>query len=81
MAGAENKIGGIAGAVIGTIKNCTTTGADVLVGTFGTTGLANTNTIELSERTSIKVSAFEGNISLKNVTIDSLTDYIGTGAW
>ena len=79
MAGAENKIGGIAGAVIGTIKNCTTTGTDVLVGTFGTTGLANTNTIELSESTSIKVSAFEGNISLKNVTIDSLTDCIGTG--
>ena len=79
MAGAENKIGGIAGAVIGTIKNCTTTGTDVLVGTFGTTGLANTNTIELSESASIKVSAFEGNISLKNVTIDSLTDYIGTG--
>lgn len=79
MAGAENKIGGIAGAVIGTIKNCTTTETDVLVGTFGTTGLANTNTIELSESASIKVSAFEGNISLKNVTIDSLTDYIGTG--
>ena len=79
MTGAENKIGGIAGAVIGTIKNCTTTETDVLVGTFGTTGLANTNTIELSESTSIKVSAFEGNISLKNVTIDSLTDYIGTG--
>ena len=79
MAGAENKIGGIAGAVIGTIKNCTTAGTDVLVGTFGTTGLANTNTIELSESNSIKVSAFEGNISLKNVTIDSLTDYIGTG--
>ena len=79
MTGAENKIGGIAGAVIGTIKNCTTTGTDVLVGTFGTNGLANTNTIELSERTSIKVSAFKGNISLINVTIDSLTDYIGTG--
>ena len=79
MTGAENKIGGIAGAVIGTIRNCTTTGTDVLVGTFGTMGLANTNTIELSESTSIKVSAFEGNISLKNVTIDSLTDYIGTG--
>ena len=79
MTGAKNKIGGIAGAVIGTIKNCTTTGTDVLVGTFGTTGLANTNTIELSESASIKVSAFEGNISLKNVTIDSLTDYIGTG--
>ena len=78
VTGAENKFGGIAGAVIGTIKNCTTTGTDVLVGTFGTNGLANT--IELSERTSIKVSAFEGNISLKNVTIDSLTDYIGTGA-
>ena len=79
MTGAENKLGGIAGAVIGTIKNCTTTGTDVLVGTFGTNGLANTNTIELSESASIKVSAFEGNISLKNVTIDSLTDYIGTG--
>lgn len=79
MTGAENKLGGIAGAVIGTIKNCTTTGTDVLVGTFGTNELANTNTIELSERTSIKVSAFKGNISLKNVTIDSLTDYIGTG--
>ena len=80
MTGAENKTGGIAGAVIGTIKNCTTTtGTDVLVGTFGTNGLANTNTIELSERTSIKVSAFKGNISLINVTIDSLTDYIGTG--
>ena len=79
MTGAENKIGGIAGAVIGTIKNCTTTGTDVLVGTFGTNGLANTNTIELSESASIKVSAFEGNISLINVTIDSLTDYIGTG--
>ena len=80
ITGAENKFGGIAGAVIGTIKNCTTTtGTDVLVGTFGTNGLANTNTIELSERTSIKVSAFKGNISLKNVTIDSLTDYIGTG--
>ena len=78
VTGAENKFGGIAGAVIGTIKNCTTTGTDVLVGTFGTNGLANT--IELSERTSIKVSAFKGNISLKNVTIDSLTDYIGTGA-
>ena len=77
VTGAENKFGGIAGAVIGTIKNCTTTGTDVLVGTFGTNGLANT--IELSERTSIKVSAFKGNISLKNVTIDSLTDYIGTG--
>ena len=79
MTGAENKLGGIAGAVIGTIKNCTTTGTDVLVGTFGTNGLANTNTIEMSESASIKVSAFEGNISLKNVTIDSLTDYIGTG--
>ena len=78
MTGSENKIGGIAGAVIGTIRNCTTE-TDVLVGTFGTNGLPDTNTIELSESTSIKVSAFEGNISLKNVTIDSLTDYIGTG--
>ena len=37
--------------------------------------------LEVSPEKTIKVSAFEGNISLKNVTIDSLTDYIGTGAW
>ena len=77
--GAEYKTGGIAGTSIGEIKNSSTTGNDVLVGTLGTTEANVVNTIEMAAKTKIKISAFEGNISLKNVEIDVVNVFVGTG--
>ena len=79
VVGAEYKTGGIAGTFIGEIKNSSTTGNDVLVGTLGTTTIKNVNTIEMAAKTKIKISAFEGNISLKNVEIDVVNGFVGTG--
>ena len=79
VVGAEYKTGGIAGTFIGEIKNSSTTGNDVLVGTLGTTTTNNVNTIEMAAKTKIKISAFEGNISLKNVEIDVVNVFVGTG--
>ncbi len=79
VAGAEYKTGGIAGTFIGEIKNSSTTGNDVLVGTLGTTETNDVNTIEMAAKTKIKISAFEGNISLKNVEIDVVNVFVGTG--
>ena len=78
--GAEYKTGGIAGTFIGEIKNSSTTGNDVLVGTLGTTTTKDVNTIEMAAKTEIKISAFEGNISLKNVEIDVVNVFVGTGS-
>ena len=78
--GAEYKTGGIAGTFIGEIKNSSTTGNDVLVGTLGTTETNDVNTIEMAAKTQIKISAFEGNISLKNVEIDVVNVFVGTGS-
>ena len=77
--GAEYKTGGIAGTFIGEIKNSSTTGNDVLVGTLGTTTTNDVNTIKMATKTRIKISAFEGNISLKNVEIDVVNVFVGTG--
>ncbi len=79
VVGAEYKTGGIAGTFIGEIKNSSTTGNDVLVGTLGTTTTKDVNTIEMAAKTKIKISAFEGNISLKNVEIDVVNVFVGTG--
>ena len=79
VVGAEYKTGGIAGTFIGEIKNSSTTGNDVLVGTLGTTETNDVNRIEMAARTQIKISAFEGNISLKNVEIDDVNVFVGTG--
>ena len=79
VVGAEYKTGGIAGTFIGEIKNSSTTGNDVLVGTLGTTTTKDVNTIEMAAKTEIKISAFEGNISLKNVEIDVVNVFVGTG--
>ena len=79
VVGAEYKTGGIAGTFIGEIKNSSTTGNDVLVGTLGTTETNDVNTIEMAAKTKIKISAFEGNISLKNVEIDVVNVFVGTG--
>ena len=79
VVGAEYKTGGIAGTFIGEIKNSFTTGNDVLVGTLGTTTTKDVNTIEMAAKTKIKISAFEGNISLKNVEIDVVNVFVGTG--
>ena len=80
VVGAEYKTGGIAGTFIGEIKNSSTTGNDVLVGTLGTTTTKDVNTIEMAAKTQIKISAFEGNISLKNVEIDVVNVFVGTGS-
>lgn len=77
--GAEYKTGGIAGTFIGEIKNSSTTVNDVLVGTLGTTTTNDVNTIEMAAKTQIKIAAFEGNISLKNVEIDVVNVFVGTG--
>ena len=79
VVGAEYKTGGIAGTFIGEIKNSSTTGNDVLVGTLGTTETNDVNRIEMAAKTRIKISAFEGNISLKNVEIDVVNVFVGTG--
>ena len=79
VVGAEYKTGGIAGTFIGEIKNSSTTVNDVLVGTLGTTTTNDVNTIEMAAKTKIKISAFEGNISLKNVEIDDVNVFVGTG--
>ena len=79
VVGAEYKTGGIAGTFIGEIKNSSTTGNDALVGTLGTTTTKDVNTIEMAAKTKIKISAFEGNISLKNVEIDVVNVFVGTG--
>ena len=79
VVGAEYKTGGIAGTFIGEIKNSSTTGNDVLVGTLGTTETNDVNRIEMAAKTGIKISAFEGNISLKNVEIDVVNVFVGTG--
>ena len=79
VVGAEYKTGGIAGTFIGEIKNSSTTGNDVLVGTLGATTTKDVNTIEMAAKTRIKISAFEGNISLKNVEIDVVNVFVGTG--
>ena len=79
VVGAEYKTGGIAGTFIGEIKNSSTTGNDVLVGTLGTTETNDVNTIEMAAKAKIKISAFEGNISLKNVEIDVVNVFVGTG--
>ena len=80
VVGAEYKTGGIAGTFIGEIKNSSTTGNDVLVGTLGTTTTKDVNTIEMAAKTQIKISAFEGNISLKNVEIGVVNVFVGTGS-
>ena len=80
VVGAEYKTGGIAGTFIGEIKNSSTTVNDVLVGTLGTTTTNDVNTIEMAAKTKIKISAFEGNISLKNVEIDDVNVFVGTGS-
>ena len=80
VVGAEYKTGGIAGTFIGEIKNSSTTGNDVLVGTLGTTTTKDVNTIEMAAKNQIKISAFEGNISLKNVEIDVVNVFVGTGS-
>ena len=79
VVGAEYKTGGIAGRFIGEIKNSSTTGNDVLVGTLGTTETSDVNRIEMAARTQIKISAFEGNISLKNVEIAVVNVFVDTG--
>ena len=80
VVGAKYKTGGIAGTFIGEIKNSSTTVNDVLVGTLGTTTTNDVNTIEMAAKTEIKISAFEGNISLKNVEIDVVNVFVGTGS-
>ena len=50
-----------------------------MVGTLGTTETNDVNRIEMAAKTRIKISAFEGNISLKNVEIDVVNVFVGTG--
>ncbi len=75
---AENKTGGIAGEISGSLKDCTTTGTDVvLVGTLGAG--EDKNTILYSNETEITLpSVIKGNVTLENVKSSSLfLHYLG----
>lgn len=73
VSGEENETGGIAGRISGALKDCTTTGTDVvLVGTLG--AREEKNTISYSNETEITLpSVIKGNVSLENVKSSSLS--------
>ena len=64
VSGEENETGGIVGRISGALKDCTTTGTDVvLVGTLG--AREEKNTISYSNETEITLpSVIKGNVSL-----------------
>lgn len=71
ITGGTNKVGGVAGSIHGSLKDCTTTGSIALVGTLGIGD--NENSIAYSTSTEIlSPTVIEGSISLENVKVSNL---------